>query len=608
MKKLLSAAAVLIACAGVLLLPTQAQARRAAEETDTLMTDHKVLELGDKYVAVLSSMYQEEATRAGTLGYQSQLQERDAQSQMSRKQTMISLQDALDRINPKKLSADTRVDYYVLKELVGDKLFNITTGDELTKNPVWYLGAVDAIYDVLLKDYASPSDRQRDALKRVQALPAILEQGKTNIDNPPDLFLRIAIDKAQLAYASFNNVNFMLTKLTVDNYNKEVVKKACTTAQEAIKDYADFLKNLMLTKEYVDFRLGADNFEELFDEVYQQDVNLNKLKRNLDKELENSTKTLIRVISPTVEPLLTEDEKADRTDKKGLIQIFPQDYYKAIATFTDAPEEKDLLDTYADLFKKATVFFADNKIFPAGALQVVIAPAPRYLDNKLSTVSYLPPFPLLNKQMGDVLVTLPPEDDKQALTANFNYGKIRFNVLEYITPGENLMHSVATEEGRVLRKISHDPFFANGWVKYALNLAAETKFFNSAEDKINLAWFNYTKALLAVAEYNMQVGNANYTQTVDYLIENGLSKEEAEANVDHMALHPAHAIAYIVGEQAFNALRAKYAKKINKKLSLAAYHEKLLSLGRVPMIVLDEAMAKQLEEKKADSLFNMTYF
>ena len=75
-----------------------------------------------------------------------------------------------------------------------------------------------------------------------------------------------------------------------------------------------------------------------------------------------------------------------------------------------------------------------------------------------------------------------------------------------------------------------------------------------------------------------------------------------------MALHPAHAIAYIVGEQAFNALRAKYAKKINKKLSLAAYHEKLLSLGRVPMIVLDEAMAKQLEEKKADSLFNMTYF
>ena len=180
--------------------------------------------------------------------------------------------------------------------------------------------------------------------------------------------------------------------------------------------------------------------------------------------------------------------------------------------------------------------------------------------------------------------------------------------MQSLTPGANLMYSTAMDEGRVLRKISNDPFYTNGWIKYAINAAAETKFFNSAEDKIHLAWFNYTKALLAIAEFNMQTKAANYTQTVDFLIENGLTKEEAEANVDHMALHPAHAIAYIVGAQQFNALKAKYAKKINKKLSLEDYHQKLLSLGRVPMEVLDEALAKEMEEKKADSLFNMTYF
>lgn len=607
MKKLLSMLVLSLACAGVVLIPSQAQAKKSAESTDTLMMDHKVLELGDKYVAVLSSMYQEEATRAGTLGYQSQLQQRDMQSQVGRKQTMLSLQDALERINPKSLSSYTKVDYYILKELVGEKLFAMETEDELSRNPVWYLGAVDAIYDVLLKEYASPADRQRDALKRVQALAGILEQGKTNINNPPDLYLRIAIDKTQLAYASFNNITYMLTKLTPDNYGQEQVKKACAEAQDALKDFAEFLKNLMLTKEYEDFRLGSEEFANLFTDVYQQDINLLKLKKNLDKEFDNSKKNLIRMIQPVVEPILTEDEKADRTDKKGLIQIFPQDYHKAAATFTDTPEETEILNTYADIFRKANTYFADNKIFPGTSLHL-IGPAPRYLSNKLTPVSYLPPFPLLNKQLGDVLITLPPADDKQAMLAHFTYGKIRFDVMQYLTPGANLMYSTAMDEGRVLRKISNDPFYTNGWIKYAINAAAETKFFNSAEDKIHLAWFNYTKALLAIAEFNMQTKAANYTQTVDFLIENGLTKEEAEANVDHMALHPAHAIAYIVGAQQFNALKAKYAKKINKKLSLEDYHQKLLSLGRVPMEVLDEALAKEMEEKKADSLFNMTYF
>lgn len=608
MRKLILTAVAFLLGAGVLTSQAQAKSYSGDTDTDILMMDHKVLELGDKYVAILSSMYQEEATRAGTLGYHSDLQDRDVQAQVARKQTLLSLQDALDKINPKTLSPYTKVDYYILKELIGEKLFAIENESELSKNPLWYLQVVDAIYDILLKNYASAADRQRDALKRVQTLPQILEQGKLNIDNPPDLFLRLAIEKAQLAYSSFNNVNFMLTKISSDEYNKDQAKKACAAAQTALKNYADFLKDIMLKKEYVDFRLGEENYEKLFNDVYQQEMAFSKLKKALDKELENSKKELIRAITPVIEPTLTEEEKADRTDKKGLITIFPQDYYKAVSTYTANPGAKKLLDSYADTFKKATVFFADKKMFPAGALQVVIAPAPKYLANKLTPISYLPPFPLLNKQMGDILVTMPKATDKELLAARFNYGLIKMDVLEYITPGKNLMYSISTEEGRVLRKLSNDPFFINGWVKYALNLAATTEYFSSQEDKMNLAWFNYTKALLAVAEYNMQTMATNYTQTVDYLVENGLKKEDAEANIDYLALNPLDAVAYVIGAQEFDALKSKYSKKINKELSLADYHEKLLSIGRVPVSVLDDAMAKEMEAKKVESFFNMTYF
>ena len=248
MRKLLLIAFASLLSAGVFAAHAQAKAYTADTDTDTLMMDHKVLELGDKYVAVLSSMFQEEATRAGTLGYHSDLQERDIQAQVSRRQTLLSLQEALGRINPKALSSYTKVDYYTLKEIISEKLFAIDTENELSKNPLWYLQSVDTVYDILLKDYASRADRQRDALKRVQALPEILEQGKVNLDNPPDLYLRLAIEKAQLAYSSFNNVNFLLTKLSMDEYTKDQTKKACAAAQTALKSYADFLKDTMLKR------------------------------------------------------------------------------------------------------------------------------------------------------------------------------------------------------------------------------------------------------------------------------------------------------------------------------------------------------------------------
>ena len=133
MKKLILTAVAFLLGAGVLTSQAQAKSYSGDTDTDILMMDHKVLELGDKYVAILSSMYQEEATRAGTLGYHSDLQERDVQAQVARKQTLLSLQDALDKINPKTLSPYTKVDYYILKELIGEKLFAIDNESELSK-------------------------------------------------------------------------------------------------------------------------------------------------------------------------------------------------------------------------------------------------------------------------------------------------------------------------------------------------------------------------------------------------------------------------------------------------------------------------------------------
>lgn len=597
-----------LTCTGV--LATNAYAKNDSEQiTDTLMLDHKVTELGDKYIALLSLIYSEEATRVGTMGYHSKLEVRDQQSEIQKRQTMLSLKKALENINVKELSPQKKIDYYILTELVNEKLFKIDTESELSKDPLFYMAAVGSIYDILMKDFMPASDRLRDALKRLELLPAIFQEAQRNLDNPPDIKIRLAMEKANLAYNSFGAITFMLNKLSSDDYAKEQIKTASEAARKSIKDYFEFLKAMMLSKDYVDFRLGTAEYTKLMKNVYSVDIVLPKLQKTLDKELEVSTENLIFALTPIIEPAFTEEERAKRTNKKGLIEITPADYYIAAATFTKHPAYKDILEQYATNFKEATTFFADKKAFPVGALQVVIAPAPKYFESKYEDVTYLPPFPLINRQMGDVLVSLPSEKDaKEVLPKLFTYSNIKLSTMENITPGKNLMYSITASEGLLLRKLSNDLFYTNGWIKYAVNMAKETGFLSTDEDNLNLAWYNYKKAVLALADLKMQTKELNYTQTLDYVMDSGLSKEEAEADVDNLAIRPLSGVSAIVGEQEFMRLKNKYQKKFGKKFDMADFHKKVLTIGRVPLFLLDDAIAKSYEKKEVESFFNMTYF
>lgn len=578
-------------------------------QTEGMMSDQKIIDLSNKYVAMLSSIYPEEATRVGTLGYQNALNQRDMQTLVNNKRTLMSLKEALDKVEPKKLSLSKRIDYSVLNQMVNKKLFEIDVMQPASKDPLWYLDSIDAIYDVILKKYAPAPDRVRDGLKRLQALPQVLREAENNLDNPPDLRIRLAMQKANIAYTKFGNITTILSKLSQDEYTRTEVKKAAKAGQEAVKDYLDFLKTLSEGKPYVDFRMGEDNYVRLMKEVYHQNMPLNKLQKNLDKTLEDARQTLITALTPLIEPAFTDEERAIRTNKKGLIEIAPTDYYLAAATIKDAPKYKDLLDTYAKDFKEAVKFFNSNKIFPVGALQVVIAQVPPYLASKTDTVTYLPPFPLLTRQMGDVLVNVPsPKEADELMPKLFNYTAIKLSAAENINPGKNLMYSVLPEEGQVMRKVADDIFYTNGWINYSLDLALQAGYFDTDEEKLAVAWYNYKKAVLAVADVKMHTGKLNYTQTIDFIIDSGIQSAEAENLTDYIAMNPLASVGYEIGGQEFAKIKAKYQKKFGKTFDMQDYHKRVLMSGKIPMDLVDESVEQSYEKKEEISAFNMTYF
>ncbi len=593
----------------VVALISGAFAQTSYEETNVLMADHKIMELGDKYLALLSNLYPEEATRLGTGIYHDQLLQRDKQSEIRRSKSIESLQKTLLAINPKKLSVNRRMQYYTLLEQVNKKVFEEKTLDQLTQDPLWYLQSLDSIYDILEKKYTNSEDRLRDIIKRLEALPQILEQGEENIENAPDLRMRLAAQQAQIAYSSFGELYNVLYKMAKAEQTQQKVKESTNVAKEALKKYADFLKENLEKKEYVDFRLGEENYSALLKNVYFLSEPIEKYQKIVEAEVEDAQKFLKSLLAPYMMDILNDDEKAQRTDEDGNFIILPSDYYLVRnAKFAQTPILGEIAPTYASLYQKASQYFAEKELFVMPDLALSLQRNPQYLRQPYTASLYLAPYPFATRQNADLLLNIPSEEDENALTNLFTYSDIKIDVAQKLLPGINLSYNATLDNQQVLIKVSDDMFYINGWAAYALKFAQKEGFFDDEADNLNIAWLNYKRALYALADIKMQTKVLNYTQALDMLISGGINDEEATEKIDFLAVNPANALSYVIGAKEFEKLNSKYQKKLKDKFSQLEFNNKILSLGRVPLNVLAEGLEQAYKTKPVESFFNTMYF
>ena len=592
---------------GVLI--TGAFAQLNYEETTALMADHKIMELGDKYLALLSNMYPEEATRLGTGVYHDQLLQRDKQNQTTRIKSLEALQKTLKQINPKKLSVNKRMQYYTLLGQVNKKIFEEKTLDQFSKDPLWYLQSLVSVYDIVEKNFTKKEDRVRDAIKRLEAFPQILQQGQENINNAPDLKMRLAAQKAQIAYASFGELSAKLEKLASSEQAKEKIKRASENSKKALKSYYDFLKETLEKQDYTDFRLGQENYLALLRDVYFVDGTIAKHTKNIETEIQHAREVLTTMLAPYMEDILNEEEKAQRTDSLGNIIILPSDYYLVKnAKFASAPQKEYIADAYVSNYEQAVKFFTEKELVAMPVLALALENNPQFLRQEYVMSDYLAPYPFAERKNSDLLLSVPLAKGKNVGPQLFTYSDIKIDTVQQLLPGISLSYNATNDSQQVLINVSDDMFYINGWKQYALQFAQEQGYFEEEADKLNIAWLNYKRALYAYADIKMQTKELNYTQTLDMLINAGIRDEEATAKVDYLAVNPLEALSYIVGAKEFEKLNLKYKKKLKDNFSQLQFNNNILSLGRVPLKVLGEGIDQAYKVKPVESFFSTTYF
>lgn len=603
----------LLGCACGLLAFSAANAQTGFDfgNIDFLLTDNALDDAANRYASVTLTSEPERAGRLGFTSANAKLNDRSPRAQAAQLAALRTVRNALDEISAKQLSPSKRADLTLLKESMDDDIFALQQ-HRAESDPLYYAEALDAVYDVVLKPVSSPRRQRADLTARLNDLKNVADQAEKNLANPSAFLARLAMEKTYYAYISFDELVDILVQDAEDDIAAAQIKNQANEAKRSIKRMFDLFKEQSQQESAADFRLGKEAYAEILKNRYQTTEPLAKLEKRFAQDFLSAQKQLAKALEPfaqdvsanedevtvidglnnqpIVEEQKKEPAKKEKKAKKGkFVPPTAQDFYTVAKRITQAPAETDLPALLTQEANQLAALLTDNGLLPAGQVAFTVKPLPQYYAYTQSDL-FLPPFG--NNARSDFFIRLPFGNRRaqaEQLVRDYNTPTRKLLTAQELVPGR-FYQTAKTAGLSAARRFYPAQSMADGWNEYALKLASEVGYIVTDDELLFLAWHNYRRAAAALVDMRLQSRQYSYNDAMDFLVgENGFTQEDAEALIKESALNPGKAVGYAAGLDALERARAKYAKKLGKKFSLADFHTKVLKAGNVsPNELADE--------------------
>jgi len=130
--------------------------------------------------------------------------------------------------------------------------------------------------------------------------------------------------------------------------------------------------------------------------------------------------------------------------------------------------------------------------------------------------------------------------------------------------------------------------YGEGWALYCEKLGVEMGMYHTPYEMFGMYTYQMWRAARLVVDTGIHSKGWTREQAQRYLHDNtALSDHEIETEVDRYISWPGQALAYYLGERTILLARARAEKALGPKFNLKAFHDTVLSLGSVPLPVLD---------------------
>ncbi|MDR3633708.1 MAG: DUF885 domain-containing protein [Isosphaeraceae bacterium] len=163
-------------------------------------------------------------------------------------------------------------------------------------------------------------------------------------------------------------------------------------------------------------------------------------------------------------------------------------------------------------------------------------------------------------------------------------------------PGHHLQFALALEvPGRpAFRKFGYFPAYSEGWALYSESLPREVGLYTDPYSELGQLEYNAWRCGRLVVDTGIHHKRWTRAQAIQYLEENtAVPRLEIESEVDRYIAWPGQALAYKIGELKIRELRQRAEARLGAAFDLRAFHDRVLAVGSVPLVVLESSMEAQ---------------
>jgi uncharacterized protein (DUF885 family) len=535
----------------------------------------------DDYFRGYYQFFPSEGTSAGFHEYDSRLEDFSLPRIKTRSAELRQQLSTLENLRKGKLSADAEIDAEILDGKIRAELLDIDDIHWWRRNAIPYVSAPGQAADLIMKrSFASPEERLRVLIARMEGIEKLLASMRNNVTDPPreltELASRICTGSigffrdsvAKWAKAAAGSNDALLT-------NFEAVNRKALAAFEVT---ANFLSVDQLPLATGSYAIGPDAFLKKLRYEEMIDLPLDRLQAIGEAQLNKDYKDFVAT--------------ARRIQPKAS----PAEVMRSLSN--QHPTEDQLLNFAKSTLESIRQFVVSKKIvtIPSEVRPTVLETPPYARSGTFASMDTPGAFENVAKEA--FYYVTPPEQEwtrahKEEHLRLFNKPVLDIITIHEAFPGHYTQFLYAKEFPSKTRKALSTHSNAEGWAHYAEQMMLEEGF-GGGDPKVRLA--QLSEALLRDCRYiagiRLHTQNETVEQAARLFIERGF-QEPANANEEARrgAYDPTY-LYYTAGKLQIYELREDYKRAKGADYSLQKFHEDFIKQGSIPVKLIRRILLK----------------
>jgi hypothetical protein len=435
------------------------------------------------------------------------------------------------------------------------------------------------------RKFASPNERLRSLIAREKQMPALLNEARVNLKNPPHIFTEIAIEQLPDIISFFEHD----VPLAFADANDPALKTEFAQTNAAVitglKSYLDWLKSDVLARSNGDFRIGAQTFSAKLKYDEMVDIPLDKLLEIARADIRKNQdhfKQVAHELEPTKEP-------------SAVLEDLGKQH----------PAPDQLMDAFRATFDGLVSFIRTHQILtiPSDVRPIVEETPPFMRATTFASMDTPGPFEA-HATEAYFNVTLPEKSMTPAQVEgymhSFNIGTVISTAVHEAYPGHYVQFLWLPQAPSKVRKLLGANTNVEGWAHYTEQMMLDNGYGqpgSGAKDEREAKFLRLGQlqdALLRNARFivgiEMHTGKMSIEQAEEFFQKEGYqSKETAVVETKRGAGDPTY-LYYTLGKLQIMKLRDDVKKKEGAAFSLEKFHDDFLKQGFPPIKIVREAM------------------